>query len=139
MNGASLAAAFVVAWSSGFIAATLGTRSASGLTVLVWRFVIAAPLLAVWSRRCSPRLLPRRGLSVQLSIGLLSQGVYLTGNALGVRVGVPEGTAALVGALQPIVTAALAGPILGETVSGTQWCGPLIATSRAAAPARQIS
>jgi hypothetical protein len=62
----------------------------------MWRFVIAAPLLLGLSRRRAARVLSRQEVAVQLSIGLLSQGVYLTGNVLAVRFGVPAGTAALV-------------------------------------------
>lgn len=131
LSGAVLAAAFVIIWSSGFIAATLGTRAADGLTVLMWRFVIATPLLLGLSRRRAARVLSRQDVAVQLGIGLLSQGVYLTGNVLAVRFGVPAGTAALICATQPILTAALAGPILGEAVTGSQWCGLLIATAGA--------
>jgi drug/metabolite transporter (DMT)-like permease len=96
--------------------------------VLMWRFVIAAPLLLGLSRRRGARVLSRQAVAVQLSIGLLSQGVYLTGNVLAVRFGVPAGTAALICAVQPILTAAFAGPILGEAVTWSQWCGLLIAT-----------
>ena len=129
LGGVLLAAAFIIVWSSGFIAGTLGTRAASGLTVLMWRFVIAAPLLLGWSR-CRPAGgLPRREVLVQLGIGLLSQGVYLAGNVLAVRLGVPAGTAALICAVQPILTAAFAGPILGESVTWSQWCGLLTATA----------
>jgi drug/metabolite transporter (DMT)-like permease len=128
LGGAFLAAAFVLVWSSGFVAATLGARTASGLTVLMWRFVIAAPLLLGLSQRRAGRMVSRREAPLQLSIGLLSQGVYLAGNVLAVRLGVPAGTAALICAVQPILTAAFAGPILGEAVTWRQWCGLLIAT-----------
>ena len=97
----------------------------------MWRFVIAAPLLLGLSGRRAACLLSRREVAVQLSIGLLSQGMYLAGNVLAVRLGVPAGTAALICAVQPIVTAAFAGPILGEAVTWGQWCGLLIATGGA--------
>jgi drug/metabolite transporter (DMT)-like permease len=124
-----LAGAFVLAWSSGFIAGTLGTRIASGVTVLMWRFVIAAPVLLAWSRRRPAQRLSRRGISVQLGIGLLSQSVYLAGNVLALKLGVPAGTAALVCAAQPIVTAAFAGPVLGEMVTRRQSLGLIIAAA----------
>jgi drug/metabolite transporter (DMT)-like permease len=106
LRGAILAAAFVLAWSSGFIAGTLGTRTASGVTVLMWRFVIAAPLLLAWSRRRPAQRLSRREVTAEILIGLVSQTVYLTGNVLALKLGVSAGTAALVCAAPPIVPAA---------------------------------
>ena len=120
---ALLAAGFVVAWSSGFIGATLGTRAASVETLLMWRFVIAAPLLVLWTARRSVRPLGRRALALHSVLGLLSQGVYLGGIVSAVAVGVGAGVAALIAALQPIAAAALAGPILGEQVLRPQWLG----------------
>ena len=56
-----LGLALVAAWSSGFIGAELGTRSAPAVTLLAWRYVVAtaafALLLLVLRRR-----LPRRNL-----------------------------------------------------------------------------
>jgi len=120
---AVLAAGFVLTWSSGFIGATLGTRAASVPTLLMWRFVIAAPLLALWSfRRRQPRLGPRE-LALQSVVGLLSQGVYLGATFFAVGLGVSAGVAALIAALQPIAAAVLAGPVLGERVIARQWLG----------------
>lgn len=42
-----LSAAFVLCWSSGFIGAKLGAGSAAAVTVLMWRFVPLAAVLAV--------------------------------------------------------------------------------------------
>lgn len=118
-----LAAAFVLAWSSGFIGATLGTRAATALTLLMWRFLIAAALLALWSsRRQEPRL-GARTIARQSVVGLLSQGVYLGATIYAIQLGVSAGIAALIAALQPLVAAALAGPVLGQRVARRQWLG----------------
>jgi drug/metabolite transporter (DMT)-like permease len=121
-----LAAGSVLTWSSGFIGAALGTRVADALTLLMWRFVIAAPLLLAWTaRRPWPRL-GAREVALQSVIGLLSQGVYLLGVVLAVAAGVAAGTVALVAAVQPILAAALARPVLGERVGRGQWLGLLV-------------
>lgn len=60
---------------------------------------------------------------MQSVVGLLAQGVYLTGVVGAVEFGVTAGTSALVAALQPLLAAALAGPVLGEHVSRQQWAG----------------
>ena len=56
-------------------------------------------------------------------VGLLAQGVYLTGVVGAVEFGVPAGTAALIAALQPLMASALAGPVLGEHLGRLQWAG----------------
>lgn len=117
------AAGFVIMWSSGFIGARLGTDQASTLAVLMWRFVIAGSLLAVWwlwTRRVRLRM---RDVAVHAGIGVLAQGVYLFGVFSSVEHGVSAGTSALITALQPIAAALLAGPMLNERASRQQWIG----------------
>ena len=116
-------AGFVVMWSSGFIGASLGTPEADTPTLMVWRFLLAAGLLlagALLLRRRWPGL---REIAVQGVVGLLAQGVYLTGVVGAVEFGVTAGTTALIAALQPLMAAALAGPVLGEYVGRQQWAG----------------
>jgi drug/metabolite transporter (DMT)-like permease len=109
-------------WSSGFIGARLGTDAAGTVTLLMWRFILAAALLLAWSRLRGSRL-SRGEVALQVVIGLLSQGVYLAGTVLSIELGVALGTAALIAALQPILAGALAGPVLGERVAARQWVG----------------
>ena len=116
-------AGFVVMWSSGFIGASLGTPEAGTPTLMVWRFLLAVGLLlagALLLRRRWPGL---REIAVQGVVGLLAQGVYLTGVVGAVEFGVTAGTTALIAALQPLMAAALAGPVLGEYVGRQQWAG----------------
>lgn len=121
---AALAAGFVLAWSSGFIGARLGTEASGTLTLLMWRFLIAAALLIGWSTfRRRRRRLGRREAGVQAVVGLLAQGVYLGAVVFAVQLGVALGTAALIAALQPVLAAVLARPVLGERVRPTQWLG----------------
>ena len=114
---------FVVMWSSGFIGARLGTPEASTPTLMAWRFLLAAGLLLVGVFLLQRRLPGLREIAVQSVVGLLAQGVYLTGVVGAVEFGVTAGTSALVAALQPLLAAALAGPVLGERVSRQQWAG----------------
>jgi drug/metabolite transporter (DMT)-like permease len=114
---------FVVMWSSGFIGARLGTPEASTPTLMAWRFLLAAGLLLVGVFLLQRRLPGLREIAVQSVVGVLAQGVYLTGVVGAVEFGVTAGTSALVAALQPLLAAALAGPVLGERVSRQQWAG----------------
>lgn len=113
----------VVMWSSGFIGAELGTREAPADTLLMWRFIAAAVLLGGGWALFRRRRLPLRAVAEQTVIGALSQGGYLGGIVWAVGLGVPSGTAALIAALQPLAAGALAGRLLGETVSQRQWAG----------------
>ena len=55
--------------------------------------------------------------------GALIHGLYLGGVFFAVRHGLPAGIVALVAGLQPLLTALLAGGMLGERVSPRQWFG----------------
>jgi drug/metabolite transporter (DMT)-like permease len=116
-------AGFVVMWSSGFIGASLGTPGAATPTLMVWRFLLATGLLLVGILLLRRRWPGLREIAVQGVVGLLAQGVYLTGVVGAVEFGVAAGTTALIAALQPLMAAALAGPVLGEYVGRRQWAG----------------
>ena len=116
-------AGFVVMWSSGFIGASLGTPEAGTPTLMVWRFLLAAGLLLVGILLLRRRWPGLREIAVQGVAGLHAQGVYLTGVVGAVEFDVTAGTTALIAALQPLLAAALAGPVLGERVDRRQWAG----------------
>jgi drug/metabolite transporter (DMT)-like permease len=114
--------ALVVAWSSGFIGAELGTRDASASTLLAWRYAVAAAvlvLLVAWTRRGWRVRRPLR----HAAIGLLCQATYLGGVVGGVGLGVPPGTAALIAAGQPLMVSVLERVLLGSTPSLRQRVG----------------
>lgn len=123
MGITAISAGLVAFWSSGFIGAELGTREAAADTLLMWRFLAAAALFCGGWLLLRRRRLPRRALGEQAVIGALSQGGYLGAIVWAVGLGVPAGSAALIAALQPLAAGALAGPLLGETVSRRQWAG----------------
>lgn len=118
-----LGAAFVLSWSSGFVGAKLGTGGAPVLTVLMWRFLPAAVLLGlVLALQARPRLTPRSA-GRHVTVGLLSQTTYLLTVYGAIGLGVSTGTTALIDGVQPLVAAALVGPLLGLAVTGRQWAG----------------
>jgi len=124
-----IAAAFVVCWSSGFIGAKLGAADAPVTTVLMWRFaplaVLLLPLVVARTRRGSP-LLPRGDRARHVVVGLLSQSGYLLTVYWAIGLGVSTGTTALIDGVQPLVAAALVGPLLGVAVTGRQSAGLLL-------------
>lgn len=116
-------AGFVVMWSSGFIGARLGTAEAGTPTLMAWRFLFAAGLLIAVVHLFRRHRLSAGEVAVQGAVGFLAQGVYLTGTVGAVEFGISAGTTSLVAALQPLLAAALAGPVLGERVRPWQWVG----------------
>ena len=120
-----LSLAFVLCWSSGFIGAKLGAGSAPALTVLMWRFLPLAVVLVVVAVvvRSAWRGLTARDLARQAVVGVLSQSGYLLSVYHAIQLGVSSGTTALIDGVQPLVAGALAGPLLGQYVSGRQWLG----------------
>ncbi|MGI8648927.1 MAG: EamA family transporter, partial [Rubrobacter sp.] len=103
----------MVAWSSGFVGATLGTQFAGASTLLAWRFFFAAAVMLGWV------LLMRRGwpsvheFGVQVVLGLLSQVVYLGCIVGSAEIGVSGGIAALI--------AALLSNLMLEATAGAGW------------------
>lgn len=122
-----LEAGLVVAWSSGFIGARLAADTPSVFLVLFWRFcllsVALAPLLVSLARR---RRLSLRSVVLQAVLGAFAMFGYLALGIEAIAQGVPAGTAALISALQPLMTAVLAGRLLDERVSRWQWIGILM-------------
>ncbi|WP_108444992.1 DMT family transporter [Halomonas denitrificans] len=115
---------FVALWSTGFIGAKFGLPHAEPFTFLFVRCVLTLMLLvplillmrADWPR--GPRLWGHIAVS-----GLLVHGAYLGGVFYGIYQGMPAGLTALLVGLQPLLTAALAGPLLNERLGRVQWLG----------------
>lgn len=115
---------FVGIWATGFIVARLVAPHADPLTFLAYRFVLSASvfaLIAAAVRAQWPRGI--RGWRDALVAGVLMQGIYLGGVFWSVRHGLPAGISALVTGLQPLLTALLAFPLLGERVGVRRWAG----------------
>ena len=117
-------ALFVLLWSTGFLAARLGLPYTGPFTFLLLRFLLVVALLAAvcalvrvrWPRG------PREWAHLAVA-GLLVHAGYLGGTFTAVHLGLSSGAIALLVGLQPIATAAFAGPLLGERVSARQWAG----------------
>jgi len=115
---------FVLLWSTGFIGAKFGLPFAEPFTFLFIRFVLTLLLLIplVLAMRIPWPSSPKLWAHIALS-GLLVHGAYLGGVFYGIYLGMPAGLAALLVGLQPLLTAAFAGPLLGEQLSWRQWVG----------------
>lgn len=121
---AAMPVIFVLLWSTGFIGAKFGLPFAEPFTFLFIRFVLTLLLLIplVLAMRIPWPSSPMLWTHIAIS-GLLVHGAYLGGVFYGIYLGMPAGLAALLVGLQPLLTAAFAGPLLGEQLSWRQWVG----------------
>ena len=120
-------ALFVFLWSTGFIGARYGLPHAEPMTFLSLRFVIVLALLGLiiaWRPAAWPRA-PRMYGHLAVT-GMLMHSSYLGGVFSAIHGGLSAGLAALIVGTQPLLTAALSGPLLGERVVLRQWLGFLL-------------
>ncbi|WP_413204282.1 DMT family transporter [Rhodospirillum sp. A1_3_36] len=115
---------FVLLWSTGFIGARLVMPHSEPFTFLGLRFgmtvVLLVPIALILKAKW-PRDL--RMIGHIAFAGVLVHAAYLGGVFSAIKLGMPAGLTALIAGLQPILTAALAIPVLGERVSPRQWLG----------------
>ena len=114
---------FVFLWSTGFVVSKEAVQYAEPMTLLVIRFAAAAALSLVITLPGRARW-PRRGtVGHVVVVGLLLHGCYIGGVFVAIDHGLPASVAALVVGLQPILTAVVVGPLLGERFRPAQWLG----------------
>ncbi|HET8997556.1 MAG TPA: DMT family transporter [Acetobacteraceae bacterium] len=118
---------FVLLWSSSFIAARVGLRQMTPLLFVALRMVLCAVVLV------SVMLVLRRSWSVLRGwvwfhcavAGVLANGVLLM-TAHVAMVHTQAAPIALIQTLNPLLTAVLAWPLLGERLRPQQWIGLLL-------------
>ncbi len=121
---AAVPALFVVLWSTGFVAAKTGLEDSGPLTFLTLRFALVTLLmLGVVLVMRPPWPTTWREVAHLAALGLLMQAVYFGGAWISMASGVGAGTTALIVSMQPILTAVVAGPLLGERIGRRQWLG----------------
>ena len=115
---------FVILWSTGYMGALFVLPHAEPFTFLFVRFAIVAALMALVSIATGAPWHPSWGAAGHLAmIGVLIHGVTFMGLFSALAQGVPSGVVALIMGLQPLLTALVAGPLLGETMTARQWLG----------------
>lgn len=120
-------AAFVLLWSSGFVAGAIGTDHAPALALTTYRFALAAAVLAVLARAAGVAFPRDRATLAHLAvIGLLLQAVQFGGGYLGLAAGTPAALSALIFAACPLVVGALAVPLFGERPPARVWAGMVL-------------
>ncbi len=116
-------ALFVVLWSSGFIGTKAGVLYAEPMTYLSLRMALVVLVLGVLVVVTRPLWPSGKCILHNVVAGLCVHGLYLGGVSVSIFQGLPAGLAALIVALQPILTSTLANRWLGERVALHQWAG----------------
>jgi len=118
---------FILLWSSAFITTKPIIDNSDPFSALAFRFFFVAVgfyLFSVYSKQSI--IIKKKNLVESVLSGVLFHGFYLGGVFYSISIGMPTGIAALIVTLQPVLTNALSGPMLGEKVTLKQWIGVLL-------------
>ena len=118
---------FVAIWSTGWIMGKYASLDGDPLTFLLIRFgcaiVVLVPITlaigAQWPRGA-------HAIGHALASGVMMHAIYLGGVWWAIAHGVPAGLSAVIAALQPLMTAALAPALAGETIGARRAAGFLV-------------
>lgn len=127
------AAAFVVAWSSGFVGASLADGTAASMWgLLAWRYLATAAVLvltcvSIPSTRRALIDMGRGDLVRQAVLALLSHVVFLSGVFLAAHLGLDAGLSAVVCAVQPLLVTAAGRLVFSDRVGVRQWAALVVA------------
>lgn len=117
---------FCLLWSSAFAPAKLAVADAPPLLLLASRFALAGLLclgLARW--RGEGGLPAPRAMAAFALLGLFNNAIYLGLSWSGMTL-VSSGFAAVLISANPLLTALVAGPVLGERMTGRKMLGLLL-------------
>ena len=118
---------FILLWSSAFITTKPIVDYSDPFAALSFRFLIVAIGFYLFSLFSKQKILVSfKSLLPSFSTGILFHGFYLGGVFYSISIGLPTGIAALIVTLQPVLTNALAGPILNEKITLNKWIGVLL-------------
>ena len=118
---------FILLWSSAFITTKPIIDNSDPFAALAFRFLFVAVGFFIFSLYLKQSIIINpRNLIESLFSGVLFHGFYLGGVFYSISIGMPTGIAALIVTLQPVLTNALSGPILGEKVTIKQWIGVIL-------------
>ncbi len=115
---------FVFLWSTGFIGAKYGLPWAEPFTFLFYRMLLSLVVFFLLLLIFKPKIPTNRGLIGHSVIsGLLLHGAFLGGVFGAIKLGMSAGLGALIVGMQPLMTAVLSKPMLGDRVLPRQWIG----------------
>lgn len=117
---------FCLIWSSAFAAAKVALADCPPLLLLGTRFIIAGGLILAVIAATAPRdrftRLTRRDIAALATMGVLNNACYLGFGYVGMTY-VSSGFTAVLISANPLLTALVAAPLLGERLSGRKLLG----------------
>jgi len=118
---------FIILWSSAFITTKPIVDYSDPFSALAFRFLLVTFGFFLFSIFKKEKILvSKKNFIESIFSGILFHGVYLGGVFFSISKGLPTGIAALIVTLNPVLTNALAGPLLKEKVSIKQWIGVIM-------------
>ena len=118
---------FILLWSSAFITTKPIVDYSDPFAALTFRFAIVAFGFFLFSILKKEKILVTKKKAIESILsGVLFHGIYLGGVFFSISRGLPTGIAALIVTLNPVLTNALAGPLLNEKVTVKQWTGVIL-------------
>ena len=118
---------FILLWSSAFITTKPIVDYSDPFAALGFRFAIVAFGFFLFSVLKNEKILATKKKIIESILsGVLFHGIYLGGVFFSISRGLPTGIAALIVTLNPVLTNALAVPLLNEKVTVKQWVGVIL-------------
>tara|TARA_B100000214_G_C23952926_1_gene621351 strand:- start:790 stop:1644 length:855 start_codon:yes stop_codon:yes gene_type:complete len=118
---------FVILWSSAFITTKPIVDNSDPFSALAFRFILVFFGFFLFSLIKNYKIIVKKKFILEsIFSGVLFHGVYLGGVFFSISKGLPTGIAALIVTLNPILTNALAGPLLNEKITLKQWIGVIL-------------
>lgn len=117
---------FILGWASGFPASRLGLEFAEPFTILWMRSLFVVVVVGTYAIAVRVPWPGAKEIAHIAVVGVTLQCLYLGSMFMALGSGVSQGVAALIAGMQPLLTAAVVGVALGETVTRRQWAGFLL-------------
>lgn len=118
---------FILLWNSGFIGAEFGLPYTGPFTLVFWRYLALTIVIAAFLMvRKKLRWVGWKRAGMNMLVGFLAHGVWLTCVLFALNNNVPAGIVALVVGLQPLTTGAFAWTVTGERTNHYQWMGLIL-------------
>ena len=115
--------AFVLVWSSGYVFGALATQVIAPLAITMWRFLVAAIVLAaiaVARREQWPR---RRELATLAAIGIPMFAIQFGALYTALAAGMPASTTSLIACSSPLLVAVISSAAGWEHLTPLRWAG----------------
>jgi drug/metabolite transporter (DMT)-like permease len=118
-----LAPAFVLLWSSGYVVGALATEVMAPLAVTLWRFAVAAAVLAAVARVRGESRPHGREWAALAAIGVPLFAVQFGSLYTALSDGMPASTTALIACSSPLLVAVISGVTGAERLGPIRWAG----------------